>query len=69
MGLEGLIILLVVLVIVFGWYGNGRWYNTPAGTPVAGGGIIGLLVTILIAIIIVVLIFMVLGGGFHITMR
>lgn len=67
MGLEGLIVLLVVALIVLGWYGNGRWYNNPAGGPAPGpGGIIGLLLTILVAIIIIVLIFAVLGGAIHI---
>jgi hypothetical protein len=71
MGIEGLVILLVVLIIVFGYYGRGRWYNTSSPPGAVGpGGIIGLLVTILIAVIIIVLIFMVIGGsGFHFSLR
>jgi hypothetical protein len=64
MSLEGLVIILVILLCIAGYWGNGRWYNSasPAG-PIGPGYIIGLLFTILIAVIIVVLIFMVLGGS------
>jgi hypothetical protein len=70
MNLEGLVILLVILLCIGGYWGNGRWYNsgTPAG-PVGPGYIIGLLFTILVAVVIVYLIFMVIGGGsgLHLT--
>jgi len=64
MSLEYLVILLVVLLTVLGWFGRGRWYGVTGTPPNYGfGDIIGLLITILIEVILIVIIFAVIGGG------
>lgn len=69
MSIEALVIILVIVLIVCGYFVPGPWRGTPVAGAPGGYNIIGVLLTILIAVIVIVLIFAVLGGGIHLGVR
>lgn len=66
MGLLELLIVIILVLWLFGYFGRGRWYGTGAGTTVTDGGWLGggSWIHLLLVLVVILIVLRLLGVTF-----